>query len=94
MLKMTIISKNTYHIEMEDIMKRSYMIIIHKDSETNDYWAECPAIPHVHAQADSIEELTELMKEAIEFHLESIGMENLPEEKIFSTVISLEVQNA
>lgn len=91
----TKLNKKEYNtVRRTKSMRKSYTIIIHKDCDVNSYWAECPAIPHVHAQADTIEELKKLMAEAIEFHLESIGVNELPDEEIFSTMVSLEVQNA
>jgi predicted RNase H-like HicB family nuclease len=54
----------------------NYTIIIEK-GESN-YSAYCPDLPGVIAAGETEEETVELMKEAIEFHLEGLKEENLP----------------
>jgi predicted RNase H-like HicB family nuclease len=53
-----------------------YTIIIEKGE--GNYSAYCPDLPGVVAAAEREEETVELMKEAIEFHLEGLKEENLP----------------
>ena len=53
-----------------------YTIIIEKGE--GNYSAYCPDLPGVVAAAEKEEETVELMKEAIEFHLEGLKEENLP----------------
>lgn len=53
-----------------------YTIIIEKGEE--NYSAYCPDLPGVAAAAETEEETAELMREAIEFHLEGLREENLP----------------
>jgi predicted RNase H-like HicB family nuclease len=53
-----------------------YTIIIEKGD--GNYSAYCPDLPGVAAAAETEEETVELMKEAIEFHLEGLKEENLP----------------
>jgi predicted RNase H-like HicB family nuclease len=44
-------------------MKKTYTIIIHK--EEDGYWAECQEIKGCFAQAKTVDELKELMKQSI-----------------------------
>ena len=53
-----------------------YTIIIEKG--VVNYSAYCPDLPGVVAASETEEETVELMKEAIEFHLEGLKEENLP----------------
>ena len=53
-----------------------YTIIIEKGDR--NYSAYCPDIPGVVAAGATEEETLELMKEAIEFHLDGLKEENLP----------------
>jgi predicted RNase H-like HicB family nuclease len=53
-----------------------YTIIIEKGDR--NYSAYCPDIPGVVAAGETEEETEELMKEAIEFHLDGLKEENLP----------------
>ena len=50
-------------------------IIIEKDQ--NGYYAFCPALKGCHTQGDSLDEVLENVKEAIELYLETLS----PEEK-------------
>ena len=54
----------------------NYTIIIEKGE--GNYSAYCPDLPGVVAEGEAEEETVELMKEAIEFHLEGLKEENLP----------------
>ena len=53
-----------------------YTIIIEKGDGNRS--AYCPDLPGVAAAAETEEETAELMREAIEFHLEGLREENLP----------------
>jgi predicted RNase H-like HicB family nuclease len=53
-----------------------YTIIIEKGER--NYSAYCPDLPGVVAAGETEEETEELMKEAIEFHLDGLKEENLP----------------
>lgn len=53
-----------------------YTIIIEKGEK--NYSAYCPDLPGVVAAAETEEETVELMKEAIEFHLEGLKEERIP----------------
>jgi predicted RNase H-like HicB family nuclease len=53
-----------------------YTIIIEKGER--NYSAYCPDLPGVVAAGDTDEETTELMKEAIEFHLEGLKEDKMP----------------
>jgi predicted RNase H-like HicB family nuclease len=54
----------------------NYTIIIEKGE--GNYSAYCPDLPGVVAAGETEEVTVELMKEAIEFHLEGLKEENLP----------------
>jgi len=49
----------------------TYAIIIER-SETGSYGAWCPDLPGCVAVADDLDECPQLMREAIEFHLEGM----------------------
>lgn len=53
-----------------------YTIIIEKG--VGNYSAYCPNLPGVAAAGNTEEETVELMKEAVEFHLEGSKEEDLP----------------
>jgi predicted RNase H-like HicB family nuclease len=53
-----------------------YTIIIEKGE--GNYSAYCPDLPGVVSAAETEEETVELMKEAIEFHLEGLKEERIP----------------
>jgi predicted RNase H-like HicB family nuclease len=53
-----------------------YTIIIEKGE--GNYSAYCPDLPGVVSAAETEEETAELMKEAIEFHLEGLKEERIP----------------
>ncbi len=68
-----------------------YLIIIEK-AEKN-YAAYCPDLPGVIATGSTKEETLELMKEAIEFHLEGLKAErlNIPEPTTMAALIEVSV---
>ena len=45
-------------------------VVIHRDSETDNYWAESPQLPGCHAAGKTREELYESLQEAIQLYLE------------------------
>ena len=49
-------------------MLKTFKIIIH-EAEEGGYWAECPELHGCNTQGESIEEIKENMKEAIELCL-------------------------
>jgi predicted RNase H-like HicB family nuclease len=53
-----------------------YMVIIERGER--NYSAYCPDLPGVVAAGETEEEAIELMKEAIEFHLEGLREDDLP----------------
>ena len=53
-----------------------YTIIIEKGE--GNYSAYCPDLPGVVSAAETEEETAELMKEAIEFHLEELKEDRIP----------------
>jgi predicted RNase H-like HicB family nuclease len=66
-----------------------YTIIIEKGER--NYSAYCPDIPGVVAAGETEEETLELMKEAIEFHLDGLKEGNLPIPKPTTRARSVEV---
>jgi predicted RNase H-like HicB family nuclease len=67
----------------------NYTIIIEKGDR--NYSAYCPDIPGVVAAGETEEETEELMKEAIEFHLDGLKEEKLPIPKPTTRARSVEV---
>jgi predicted RNase H-like HicB family nuclease len=47
-----------------------YEVILHPDSEDGGFWVECPALAGCASQGDTIEEALEMIKDAIDGHLE------------------------
>lgn len=45
-------------------------VVIHRESETDSYWAVSPQLPGCHAAGDTIEELYESLQEAVQLYLE------------------------
>jgi predicted RNase H-like HicB family nuclease len=50
--------------------KRKFNVILHPDLESGGYWVECPQLPGCSSQGDSVEEALDMIKDAIEGHLE------------------------
>ncbi len=59
-------------------MEKSYTIIIHKEENPIGYWAECKELDGCFAQAKTVNEVMDLMKECIVIKLEE---ENVPNAK-------------
>jgi predicted RNase H-like HicB family nuclease len=64
-------------IDMEKVRKyevtvkgRKYPVVLHADTEDGGYWVECPSLPGCSSQGDTVEEALEMIKDAIEGHLE------------------------
>ena len=66
-----------------------YAIIIEKGER--NYSAYCPDLPGVVAAGKTEEETIELMKDAIEFHLEGLKEDNLPIPKPTTFARSVEI---
>jgi predicted RNase H-like HicB family nuclease len=66
-----------------------YTIIIEKGKR--NYSAYCPDLPGVIAAGETEEETVDLMKEAIEFHLEGLKEDNLPIPEPTTSARSVEV---
>ncbi|MDA8238855.1 MAG: MerR family transcriptional regulator [Nitrospiraceae bacterium] len=47
-----------------------YAVVLHPDTEDGGFWIECPALPGCSSQGDTVEEALEMIKDAIEGHLE------------------------
>lgn len=74
-------------------MLRKVNFIIEKDED--GYYAYCPELPGCQTQADSLEEVRDNMKEAVELYLETLSEEE--KTAIFSKEVmtmTLEVQIA
>ena len=51
---------------------RKYAVVLHPDTEDGGYWIECPELPGCASQGDTVEEALEMVKDAIEGHLEVV----------------------
>ena len=69
-----------------------YLIIIEKAE--NNYAAYCPDLPGVIATGPTKKDTLELMKEAIEFHLEGLKAERLSIPEPTTTAASVEISIA
>jgi len=52
---------------------RKYPVVLHADTEDGGYWVECPSLPGCASQGDTIEEALEMVKDAIQGHLEILA---------------------
>ena len=52
---------------------KKYSVTLHPDTEDGGYWIECPSLPGCASQGDTLEEALEMIKDAIEGHLEVIA---------------------
>jgi len=50
--------------------RKTYDVVLHPDLEDGGFWVECPALPGCASQGDTVEESLEMIKDAIEGHLE------------------------
>jgi predicted RNase H-like HicB family nuclease len=55
-----------------------YAIVIEKDETTGSYGAYAPDLPGCGAAADTLDEVEQLIREAVQFHLEGLRAEGLP----------------
>lgn len=69
-----------------------YVIIVETAGE--NYSAYCPDLPGCVATGKSVEETADLMKEAIEFHLEGMKKEGLsiPKPSTLATAVDIAVE--
>jgi len=54
------------------VKKKSYEVILRPDLEDGGYWVECPKLPGCDSQGDTVEEALDMIKDAIEGHLEIV----------------------
>ena len=47
-----------------------YIVLVHEDLEFGGYWGECPELPGCFSQGETVDELMEHMKEAVELYLD------------------------
>ncbi len=59
---------------------KSYAVVLHPDLEDGGYWVDCPALSGCASQGDTVEEALEMIKDAIEGHIEILA-ENKKKEK-------------
>jgi len=71
-------------------MTRTRFAIIIEKGERN-YSAYCPDLPGVAAAGETEEETVELMKDAIELHLEGLKEDNLPIPEPTTSTRSVEI---
>jgi predicted RNase H-like HicB family nuclease len=55
-----------------------YAIVIEGDEATGSYGAYAPDLPGCGAAADTLDEVEQLIREAVQFHLEGLRAEGLP----------------
>lgn len=57
------------------VKKKHYEVVLHPDLEDEGFWVECPALPGCASQGDTKEEALDMIKDAIEGHLEIIAQD-------------------
>jgi len=60
-------TEKTYSVT---VSKRKFNVILHPDLESGGYWVECPELSGCSSQGDSVEEALDMIKDAIQGHLE------------------------
>lgn len=55
------------------VKSKKYPVILHPDTEDGGFWIECPSLPGCSSQGDTVEEALEMIKDAIEGHLEVVS---------------------
>ena len=55
---------------MVRVSRRRFRVVLHPDLEGGGYWVECPDLPGCSSQGDSVEEVLDMIKDAIQGHLE------------------------
>lgn len=65
--------------------RKTYDVVLHPDLEDGGFWVECPALPGCASQGETVEESLEMIKDAIEGHLE-ILRENAAHNKKLSRI--------
>jgi predicted RNase H-like HicB family nuclease len=58
-------------------MTRTYEVLIDHDRENGTYWARVPALPGCFTQGDTIPEVLEHAREALELHVEGLKADGL-----------------
>jgi predicted RNase H-like HicB family nuclease len=75
-LKGTVIDIEKERNYKVDISGRKYPVVLHADTEDGGYWVECPSLPGCASQGDTVEEALEMIKDAIEGHLNILEEDN------------------
>ena len=57
-------------------MNRTFIAYFSHDEETNTYFGTIPGIDGAHTQADTLEDLMEMLKEVAEIRLEDMDIED------------------
>jgi predicted RNase H-like HicB family nuclease len=57
-------------VYMVRVSRRRFRVVLHPDLEGGGYWVECPDLPGCSSQGDSVEEALDMIKDAIQGHLE------------------------
>ncbi len=73
-------------------MSQKVSVVIEKDE--HGYYAYCPELEGCQTQGDSIEEVMENIKEAIELYLETLSEEEIKEatsKEILTTILEVKV---
>lgn len=55
------------------VKNKSYEVVLHPDLEDGGFWVECPRLPGCASQGDTKEEALDMIKDAIEGHLEILA---------------------
>ncbi len=59
--------------EQVTVGNRLYEVVLHPDPEDGGFWVECPTLPGCDSQGETKEEALEMIKDAIEGHLEILA---------------------
>jgi predicted RNase H-like HicB family nuclease len=67
-----------------------YAVIIEREETTGAYGAYAPDLPGCGAAADTLDDVLDLIREAIQFHIEGLREEGLPIPEPVTTVDYIE----
>ncbi len=70
--------KKTYAVQ---VAKKRYWVVLHGDLEKGGYWVECPELPGCLSQGETVEEVLEMIKDAIRGHLAVTEKKTSPRRK-------------
>jgi predicted RNase H-like HicB family nuclease len=76
---LTLYKEKRYDVSVKG---KKYSVVLHSDTEDGGYWIECPTLPGCASQGDTVEEALEMIKDAIEGHLQVLAEQKVKQRKV------------